>query len=246
MYLLFPKKIKPLFLNFFLGIIIILSITSCNSKGESSFFDEVKASSFDNSVEVVVTFLKKNYLKDPDSYKSVEWGKLIKNSDGSFQVEHRFSGKNGFGAVDTETLLFCISKDGNDVHICTSKDESRVVESDRKAKQVLAEKEFRDTDFSNASFEGNIKETIDGITEEYNFKGELSKYNNSIQGDVVSVEKDIKYQITGNLKDNGQVDFILKNLSNGSITNLPGYYRGKNLWSNSVESPISFQLTQIK
>ncbi|HLX55264.1 MAG TPA: hypothetical protein VKR58_15075 [Aquella sp.] len=218
-----------------LGIIAIGIFPSCSSQGGDFFSnDKVKASFSDGSVEVVVNFLKKQYLNDPDSYKSIEWGKLIKHSDGSFTVTHRFSAKNGFGGVISETLTFYIYPDGQKVRINSESEEQQLERKDKAAEQEKADNEYIAKDFSNVLFEGTLTETIDGISEKYTFKGALTKVGREIQGDLEAIEKTTKYHLTGNIKEEGKVDFTLKNYSNGSTVQLEGIIVENTLFTNST------------
>jgi hypothetical protein len=72
-------------------------------------------SPWDNSVDCVVSYLKYHYLRDPDSYESINWSEIAKNSDGTYQVTHTFRAKNGFGGMGVETLTFTIAPDGQTI-----------------------------------------------------------------------------------------------------------------------------------
>jgi len=103
-------KIGLLFLILFFGVII-----SNPHSSSSSSIGNVSQSRWDNSVDIVETYLKKRYLRDPDSYQSVKWYKVENNQDGTFQVTHTFRARNGFGGMNEETLTFIISTDGKSV-----------------------------------------------------------------------------------------------------------------------------------
>ena len=60
----------------------------------------VSNSAWDGSVFKVEEFLKNQYLKDPDSYKGIEWSKVEifpDNPKYKYMVRHKFRAKNGFG-----------------------------------------------------------------------------------------------------------------------------------------------------
>lgn len=221
--------------SFILGIIVIINLLSCGNQ-----VDKLKASSWNGSVEIVEIFLKKQYLRDPESYKSVEWGKLIKISDGSFQVSHTFRAKNGFGGVNTKTILFCISNDGKNVHICNQVDEEQMIISE----QIVAIKKFIESNFSDVLFEGILSENIDGISEKSTFKGKLTKNNRKIEGNLFAVEKETKYFLTGEIGSEGEISLKLQNFSNNLIIQMNGYVEDKKISASSAGTITSFYLTQ--
>ena len=234
------------FFSIFLCLLILAILLSCSSKNEISFFDKVKKSSFDGSVAPVVDFLKKKYLRDPDSYKSVEWGVLIKNADGTFQISHRYSAKNGFGGMNTETLLFCISEDGKEVHVCTEGDERRIYENEKKLQETTANDEYIKNDFANVEFVGVIAEKIDGLDEQCTFKGTLSKTQKDIIGNLEAVEKKVQYRLSGTIADEGIVEFKLENLTNGSVVEMSGLITANKFSGQSKIKSLSFYLNQIE
>lgn len=229
-----------------IGVLVLAIFARCNPHGNESISNSVSASPLNGSVDVVENFLKRNYLRDPDSYKGREWGKLIRNPDGTFQVSHRFSAKNGFGGVDTETVLFCISADGKKVHICTNSDLERIARSEEKLEEFKVNTEYIEKDFSNTPFEGIISETIDGINEESTLKGELSKAGNTIKGNVEILEKETKYHLTGQIIGEGEIDIEFKNIANGNIIILKGYIQANLITAFTKEKDISFHLNQTK
>lgn len=90
------------------GLVLIMGIIN----PDSLKYNTVKQSSWDNSVSQVETFLKKRYLNDPSSYESVEWGKLVQDSDGTYRVYHTFRARNKFGGMVKETMYFTLSSNG--------------------------------------------------------------------------------------------------------------------------------------
>jgi hypothetical protein len=218
-------------------IIFSLFFVGCNSVSDGSEYV-----SYDGSVPKVVTFLKENYLRDPESYKSVKWGKLQKHSDGCYLVTHRFSGKNAFGAYDTETLLFYISPDGQNVHICSEQQEQRILAEDKAAQFEKQSSEYIATDFSNIFFQGLFTQRIDGINEQYTLEGNLSKNDNKIEGVVTIVEQQIQYALSGVIIEDDKVNYDFKNLSTGNIIHFNGKISFKVL--DGDNGTTSFQLNQ--
>lgn len=100
------------------GIVIIaFFVLAGNDKKGSAFsgFDTVTNSQWDGSVDVAESYLKKNLLRDPSSYESIRWSKVVKNPDGSYKCSNTYRASNGFGGMNISTVTFIISKDGNRV-----------------------------------------------------------------------------------------------------------------------------------
>lgn len=72
-------------------------------------------SPWDGSVSQVKKFLKKN-LKDPDSYESIEWGKVKQIGD-VYKVYHKYRAKNSFGGYVVEKHTFTIDFNGNIIDV---------------------------------------------------------------------------------------------------------------------------------
>lgn len=72
----------------------------------------IENSVWDGSVYQVKNYLKKN-LKDPDSYEGIEWSNVIKNSDETYTVRHKFRARNSFGGMVIEDWVFILDKEGN-------------------------------------------------------------------------------------------------------------------------------------
>lgn len=86
--------------------------SSSKTNTSSSKTSEIVVNSeWDASVYQVKNYLKEN-LKDPDSYQSIEWSKVVKNSDGTFVVRHKFRAKNGFGGYGIENKIFKLNSSG--------------------------------------------------------------------------------------------------------------------------------------
>lgn len=87
-----------------------------NSSNTNEAKEVVYNSSWDGSVKQVKDYLKKN-LKDPDSYESIEWSDVVKQSDGTFRVRHKYRAKNSFGGYVIENQLFVLDNNGNVIDI---------------------------------------------------------------------------------------------------------------------------------
>lgn len=72
---------------------------------------EVRNSPWDGSVGVVERYLKSSYLKDPDSFQAVEWGKVAKGC-GTYVVALKFRARNSLGGYVVETRIFTLNADG--------------------------------------------------------------------------------------------------------------------------------------
>jgi hypothetical protein len=101
------------------AFIFILIMGALNKKGSSDGGDStgkrlLHQSSWDNSVPLVESYIKKG-LNDPGSYESVKWGEVGKNDNGTYYVLHTFRAKNGFGGTITQLIEFTIDSDGQSV-----------------------------------------------------------------------------------------------------------------------------------
>ena len=76
---------------------------------------KVENNSYDGSVWQVKQYLDKT-LKDPDSYESIEWGKVTRNAQG-YEVRHKFRAKNSFGGYVIEEYIYQIDMQGNVVGV---------------------------------------------------------------------------------------------------------------------------------
>ena len=80
----------------------------------------VSNSAYDGSVYQVERYLKTEYLKDPDSYESIEWSKVQKDNSNSlykYYVRHKYRAKNGFGGYVVEQKIFYLDQSGNVVNV---------------------------------------------------------------------------------------------------------------------------------
>lgn len=65
----------------------------------------------EGSVRAVEQYLKRGYLKDPDSFQAIEWGTVIKGC-GNYVVSLKFRARNSFGGYVVETRIFTLDADG--------------------------------------------------------------------------------------------------------------------------------------
>jgi hypothetical protein len=72
---------------------------------------KVENSVYDESVRQVEKYLE-NTLKDPKSYKSIEWGKVQEKENG-YTVYHRYRAKNSLGGYVVESHIFYMDLKGN-------------------------------------------------------------------------------------------------------------------------------------
>lgn len=75
----------------------------------------VQNSSWDGSVRHVEVYLK-NTLKDPKSYESIEWSKVIETETG-YVVWHKYRAKNSFGGYVIENQKFYLDFKGNVIKV---------------------------------------------------------------------------------------------------------------------------------
>lgn len=72
---------------------------------------KIENSSLNGSVSQVEKYLKKN-LKDPDSYESIEWGKVVETDNG-YMVRHKYRAKNSFGGYAIDNNVFYLDFKGS-------------------------------------------------------------------------------------------------------------------------------------
>lgn len=66
-------------------------------------------SPYDGSVRSVEKYLD-SHLKDPDSYQSIFWSQVVKDTT-TYSVRHKYRAKNGFGGYSIEDKVFYLNKD---------------------------------------------------------------------------------------------------------------------------------------
>lgn len=76
---------------------------------------KVENSAWDGSVSQVKKYLR-NTLKDPSSYKSIDWGNVVKTKNG-YMVRHKYRAKNSFGGYVVENNVFYLDISGNVINV---------------------------------------------------------------------------------------------------------------------------------
>lgn len=103
------------------GLVVIVLLVAVYGKFETESDVSPQAvvsnSAMDASVWQVKRYLKKHYLKDPRSYKSIEWSQVNpKETEGKvvgYWVRHKFRAKNSFGGYVVENKVFHLDREGN-------------------------------------------------------------------------------------------------------------------------------------
>lgn len=80
------------------GIFLLIYVSGC-------FIEPSPETQVQRSVRF---YLKEFCLKDPDSYKSVDWSDIQKTDNG-YRVTHKYRAKNSFGAYVTEYKTFYLN-----------------------------------------------------------------------------------------------------------------------------------------
>lgn len=97
--------------------------------------NKVYNSEYDGSVHQVEKYLKESYLKDPDSYQSIKWSKVMDmvHSDYGYRykVMHKYRAKNSFGGYSIESKIFYLDDDGDIVDVSTDDSGNSLLESSK-------------------------------------------------------------------------------------------------------------------
>ncbi|MEW5928895.1 MAG: hypothetical protein AB1941_15650 [Gemmatimonadota bacterium] len=88
-----------------IGLFMLLGYFAGSPSDLPAAKDVVRNSTYDGSVYQVEEYLKRQVLRDPDSYESIEWGP-VRATPAGFSVWHRFRARNGFGGYAVETYRF--------------------------------------------------------------------------------------------------------------------------------------------
>lgn len=101
-----------------IGIYSAISRDTGNSSNDNS--EVVSNSAYDASVYQVERYLKNEYLKDPNSYQGIVWGKVQKDFNNSlykYYFRHKYRAKNSFGGYVVEEKIFYLDQSGNVVSV---------------------------------------------------------------------------------------------------------------------------------
>jgi hypothetical protein len=108
-------------------IILLIIIVTCKMifSDDTKPYSIVSNSEFDASVWQVESYLKHEYLKDPDSYESIEWSAVVtdttkKESSYKYFVRHKYRAKNSFGGYEIENKVFYLDSTGKVINITAS------------------------------------------------------------------------------------------------------------------------------
>ena len=87
--------------------------------------ENVSNSELDASVWQVESYLKSNYLKDPDSYEAIEWSAVVIDStkkEGNYKyfVRHKYRARNSFGGYVIENKVFYLDSSGTVINVTES------------------------------------------------------------------------------------------------------------------------------
>ncbi len=94
----------------FTSSLVIVVFASALYFGKAQQNSSPRNSPVDGSVHQVQTYLQAN-LRDPDSYQSIDWGK-VRQQEGHYVVSHRYRAKNGFGGYSVEEKTFVLDSAG--------------------------------------------------------------------------------------------------------------------------------------
>lgn len=106
-------------------IVIIFNIssreysTSSKSNNKIENYENNKVLSQTKAMAGVKVYLKRHYLKEPDSYKGISWGAFgIYNKDNdTYFALHKYRAKNSYGGYVVEEKLFVLDSDGNVIKV---------------------------------------------------------------------------------------------------------------------------------
>ena len=109
----------------FLVVVIIFNISSreysTSSKGNNRIenYGSNKGPSQTKAMAGVRVYLKRHYLKDPDSYEGISWEAFgIYNKDNNtYFALHKYRAKNSYGGYVVEEKLFVLDSDGNVIKV---------------------------------------------------------------------------------------------------------------------------------
>ncbi len=99
-----------------IGVIIVLVVIVSLFMPNTEPTEVVSNSAYDASVYQVESYLKRGYLKDPDSYQGIDWSEVqitTSNTSYKYYVRHKFRAKNSYGGYEIENKIFYLNAEGN-------------------------------------------------------------------------------------------------------------------------------------
>ncbi|MFT0280834.1 hypothetical protein [Bacteroides thetaiotaomicron] len=108
----------------FLAVLITFNIyleysTSSKDNNRIENYGSNKGPSQTKAMAGVRVYLKRHYLKDPDSYEGISWeafGTYNKDNNTYFAL-HKYRAKNSYGGYVVEEKLFVLDSDGNVIKV---------------------------------------------------------------------------------------------------------------------------------
>lgn len=108
----------------FLAVLITFNIyleysTSSKDNNRIENYGSNKGPSQTKAMAGVRVYLKRHYLKDPDSYEGISWEAFgIYNKDNNtYFALHKYRAKNSYGGYVVEEKLFVLDSDGNVIKV---------------------------------------------------------------------------------------------------------------------------------
>ena len=93
--------------------------TSSKDNNRIENYGSNKGPSQTKAMAGVRVYLKRHYLKDPDSYEGISWeafGTYNKDNNTYFTL-HKYRAKNSYGGYVVEEKLFVLDSDGNVIKV---------------------------------------------------------------------------------------------------------------------------------
>ena len=111
-------KWPMIFLAICLALFLLMKIGE-DSNGNSGDINIQNGPSSTEAMAGVRTYLKHHYLKDPDSYQSMNWGPsgIYNKENKTYFMMHKFRAKNSYGGYVIEEWLFVLNADGRVVQM---------------------------------------------------------------------------------------------------------------------------------
>lgn len=183
-------------------IIAVLILTGAwyytrNYAPQSLFGDRIHKSIWDGSLSVAEKFLKDN-LNATDGYRSISWGDLINNQDGTYTIKHTYQFEEYSGQISTRTVTFIVSADGD--KILAYEDNVGYHLTEENSLENYRWKYYKESNFSGHEFNGTLTKYFDEIVEIASLSGKLSKDGKNIKGELYCPEKKMTLRLDGSTK----------------------------------------------